>query len=185
MGWVVNATEEVDRQSQYPVIVAVCIVLTLLSMVVVGARLWIRSKSRGLASDDHMALLSEVFVVAYAILTIVRGCSVWGAYLTLGKLIMLCRDKIWPWLAYRITTEREPCHIHASQLCRKTCIPVGHQLLQDCLTDQLFASPERDCTQNIPTRGLGCHRSRVPVPCWLHTFAYLRLQSSKWHQAAT
>jgi hypothetical protein len=76
MVWVVNATEEVNSLSQYPVIVAVCIVLTVLSMVIVGGRLWIRSKSRGLAGDDHMALLSEVFVVLYAVLTIVRKCSV-------------------------------------------------------------------------------------------------------------
>ena len=72
MAWVVNATAEVDGESQYPAIIAVCIVLTALSVVVVGARLWIRSKSRGLAGDDHMAFLSEVFVVAYAALTIAR-----------------------------------------------------------------------------------------------------------------
>lgn len=75
MVWVVNATEDVNRESQYPVIVAVCTVLTVLSMVVVGSRLWIRSKSRGLAGDDHMALLSEVFVVLYAVLTIIRESS--------------------------------------------------------------------------------------------------------------
>ncbi|KAH8169517.1 hypothetical protein LIA77_10061 [Sarocladium implicatum] len=72
MGWVVNATAEVNDQSQYPVIIGVCTTLTALSMVVVGGRLRIRSKVRGLASDDHMALLSEVFVVAYASLTIAQ-----------------------------------------------------------------------------------------------------------------
>lgn len=67
-----NATAEVDDQSQYPLIIGVCTALTALSVVVVGGRLWIRSKVRGLASDDHMALLSEVFVVVYAALTIAR-----------------------------------------------------------------------------------------------------------------
>lgn len=72
MVWVKNATKEVNDQSQYPVIITVCIVLTVISMLVVGGRLWIRSKSRGLAGDDHMSLLSEVFVILYAVLTIVR-----------------------------------------------------------------------------------------------------------------
>lgn len=122
MVWVVNATEEVDRQSQYPVIVGVCIALTALSMLVVGGRLWIRSTSRGLASDDHMALLSEVFVVVYAALTIARKSRLKPRQSSnphrTGRLTFTDRNEIRPRPAYCASAEGEPRDMDAGQLRR-------------------------------------------------------------------
>ncbi|KAI9158880.1 integral membrane protein [Paramyrothecium foliicola] len=72
MGWVVNATPEVDGISQYPTIISICVVLSILSSLVVGTRLFVRHKNRGLAADDWMACLSAVFAVIYSILTIAQ-----------------------------------------------------------------------------------------------------------------
>jgi len=72
MGWVDNATPEVESLSQYPTIIAICVVLSILSITVVGARLWVRATARGLASDDWMAALSMVFALIYSILCIIR-----------------------------------------------------------------------------------------------------------------
>ncbi|RFU79456.1 integral membrane [Trichoderma arundinaceum] len=72
MGWVVNATDEINDESQYPTIIAICIVLSVFSIVIVGARLYIRFTARGLASDDWMAALSVAFALIYSILCIVQ-----------------------------------------------------------------------------------------------------------------
>ncbi|KAB5517546.1 hypothetical protein GE09DRAFT_1045320 [Coniochaeta sp. 2T2.1] len=72
MGWVDNATPEVDRDSQYPMIIAICATLSALSVTVVSTRLWIRFKNHGLAADDWMATLSMVFAFLYSILCIVQ-----------------------------------------------------------------------------------------------------------------
>lgn len=74
MPWVLNATPEVDAQSQYPTIIAICTVLSVLTILIVGARLKIRYKNRGLAADDYMAALAVVFAVTYSVLCIVRTC---------------------------------------------------------------------------------------------------------------
>ena len=76
MGWVENATPEVEALSQWPTILAVCLVLSFLSIVTVSMRLWIRFKARGLAADDWMASLSMVFALIYSVLCIVRKCNI-------------------------------------------------------------------------------------------------------------
>ncbi|KAG5912599.1 hypothetical protein E4U53_005255, partial [Claviceps sorghi] len=72
MGWVANAPPEVDDRSQWATILVVCIVLSVLSTATVSSRLWIRSKARGLAADDYMAMLSAIFALTYSILCIVQ-----------------------------------------------------------------------------------------------------------------
>ncbi|KAH7310461.1 hypothetical protein B0I35DRAFT_74526 [Stachybotrys elegans] len=72
MTWVFHASPEVEAQSQYPAIVAICTVLSLISMAIVAARLHLRFKNRGLAADDTMAILSVVFALVYSILCIVQ-----------------------------------------------------------------------------------------------------------------
>lgn len=74
MGWVDNASSEVNAESQYPTIIAICVTLSLLSITTVCARLWIRYRKHGLAADDWMATLSMVFALLYSILCIVRTC---------------------------------------------------------------------------------------------------------------
>ncbi|EFQ25973.1 ATP synthase F0 [Colletotrichum graminicola M1.001] len=72
MGWVVNATPEVEAISQWPTIIGVTCVLSFLSVTIVGSRLWIRYTARGLAADDCMSALSVVFALIYSILTITQ-----------------------------------------------------------------------------------------------------------------
>ncbi|KAK1998010.1 ATP synthase F0 [Colletotrichum falcatum] len=70
MGWVINATPEVEAISQWQTILAITCVLSFLSVTIVGCRLWIRYAARGLAADDWMSALSEVFALIYSGLTI-------------------------------------------------------------------------------------------------------------------
>lgn len=72
MPWVLNADEAINRESQYPTIVIICTVLSVLSIAIVGTRLYIRHTARGLAGDDWMAALSVLFALIYSILCIVR-----------------------------------------------------------------------------------------------------------------
>ena len=81
MAWVDNATAADDAKSDYPTIIAICIVLSILSIAVVSTRLWIRGSSRGLKADDCMAALSMVFALIYSVLCIVRECPVSRCYL--------------------------------------------------------------------------------------------------------
>lgn len=75
MGWVINVAPEVAAESQFPAIICICVVLSLLSIGTVSCRLWIRAKARGLAGDDYMAALSMVFALAYSALCIARTWS--------------------------------------------------------------------------------------------------------------
>lgn len=72
MGWVLNATEDINGQSKYPTIISICAVFSVLSTVVVGARVWLRSKARGLAADDWLSIFSAIFAIAYSAITIAR-----------------------------------------------------------------------------------------------------------------
>ncbi|RDA85741.1 hypothetical protein CP532_5957 [Ophiocordyceps camponoti-leonardi (nom. inval.)] len=72
MGWVRAASPAVEAQSQYGTIIAICIVLSVLSVATVSCRLWIRAAARGLAGDDWMAALSMVFALAYSGLCIAQ-----------------------------------------------------------------------------------------------------------------
>ncbi|KAM0322027.1 hypothetical protein ACHAQA_009770 [Verticillium albo-atrum] len=72
MGWVLNASPEVEAISQWPMIIGLCVALSFMSITVVSSRLFIRHKARGLASDDCFAALSMVFALIYSILTIVQ-----------------------------------------------------------------------------------------------------------------
>lgn len=74
MGWVLNATPEVEAASQWPMIIPVISVMTALSTIIVVLRLWTRHKARGLALDDHFSTLSMIFAIIYAALSIARGC---------------------------------------------------------------------------------------------------------------
>jgi hypothetical protein len=74
MGWVDNATPEVEAQSDYKTIIAICTVLSAFSIVIVCSRLWIRQKNHGLAADDWLSTVSMVFALIYSIMCIVRMC---------------------------------------------------------------------------------------------------------------
>ncbi|PTD08912.1 hypothetical protein FCULG_00011050 [Fusarium culmorum] len=72
MGWVLNATPEVDRSSEYPKIIGITVTLTVLALSIVTARLYIRWKARGMAGDDWMSALSMVFALIYSCICIAQ-----------------------------------------------------------------------------------------------------------------
>ncbi|KAM0505967.1 hypothetical protein D7B24_004173 [Verticillium nonalfalfae] len=72
MGWVRNASPEVEAISQWPLIIGLCVALSFMSITVVSSRLFIRHKARGLAADDYFAGLSMLFALVYSILTVVQ-----------------------------------------------------------------------------------------------------------------
>lgn len=94
MTWVNNATPTVNAISDYRTIIAICVVLSVLSIAVVSTRLWIRGSARGLKADDCMAALSMAFALIYSILCIVREC--------LGSLLLITFILIW-WTEQRLS----------------------------------------------------------------------------------
>jgi hypothetical protein len=60
MGWVYNASPEVEATSQYPVILGVCISLTILMIITVCLRLYVRAQASRLGSADYVMVVSMV-----------------------------------------------------------------------------------------------------------------------------
>lgn len=60
MGWVLNASPEVEAISQYPVILGVCVSLTVLMIVTVCLRLWVRGQASRLGAADYVMVVSMV-----------------------------------------------------------------------------------------------------------------------------
>ena len=56
MAWVLNASDEVNARSDYPTIIAVCLVLTILMTVVVVLRIYVHASVRQIGSDDCVIL---------------------------------------------------------------------------------------------------------------------------------
>ncbi|KAL2272010.1 hypothetical protein VTJ83DRAFT_1381 [Remersonia thermophila] len=70
--WVDHVTPEIDRKSDWRMIMAICISLSVVSSAVVLTRVWIRNKNHGMAADDWMSILSMIFCDAYAALCIAQ-----------------------------------------------------------------------------------------------------------------
>ncbi|KAJ5489541.1 hypothetical protein N7539_004431, partial [Penicillium diatomitis] len=60
MGWVHNASPEVEALSQYREILGVCLSLTLLMVITVCLRLWLRAQSGRLGAADYVMVFSMV-----------------------------------------------------------------------------------------------------------------------------
>ncbi|KAF4445785.1 integral membrane protein [Fusarium austroafricanum] len=72
MGWVLNATPEVNNASEYPMIIAITVSLSVLASSVVGARLYRRWKVHCLEADDWMSALSMFFALIYSSICIAQ-----------------------------------------------------------------------------------------------------------------
>ncbi|OAA70535.1 integral membrane protein [Cordyceps fumosorosea ARSEF 2679] len=72
MVFVAHGSPELDEKSQYKMIIAVCVVMSGLASIIVGARLFIRKKNNRIAADDWMSILSLIFAIAYSVLCIVQ-----------------------------------------------------------------------------------------------------------------
>ncbi|KAJ5609866.1 hypothetical protein N7528_009132 [Penicillium herquei] len=70
MGWVYNATPEVDAASEYRLILPVCITLTVLMVIIVSLRLVIRAT---LGPADWVMVVGGAFSVIYSALCIAQS----------------------------------------------------------------------------------------------------------------
>lgn len=62
MGWVYNATPEVEAASQHRLILAVCLTLTILMVLTVCLRLLLRAKASRLGAADWVMVGSMVSI---------------------------------------------------------------------------------------------------------------------------
>lgn len=79
MGWVYNATPEVEAVSDYRVILGVCLSLTVLMVVTVSLRLLVRAQASRLGAADYVMAVS--MVIPYHRLS--------GCMLTLSRYLAL------------------------------------------------------------------------------------------------
>ncbi|KEY83381.1 integral membrane protein [Aspergillus fumigatus] len=70
MGWVFGASPEIDAQSRYPVILGVCISLTLLMVATVCLRLFVRIKLGRFDASDYVMVFGMIFSIIYNALCI-------------------------------------------------------------------------------------------------------------------
>ncbi|CAG8128001.1 unnamed protein product [Penicillium salamii] len=70
MGWVYNSPPEVEAASQYPVILGVCLSLTVLMVITVCLRLFVRAQVGRLAAADYVMVMSMIFAIIYSALCI-------------------------------------------------------------------------------------------------------------------
>lgn len=70
MGWVYNATPEVEAASQYPVVLGVCLSLTILMVITVCLRLFMRAQASRLGAADYVMVMSMIFSIVYSALCI-------------------------------------------------------------------------------------------------------------------
>ncbi|KAJ5782866.1 hypothetical protein N7457_004640 [Penicillium paradoxum] len=89
MGWVYNATPEVEAASQYHLILGVCLSLTLLMVFTVSLRLYIRARAGRLAAPDYVMVVSMIFSIIYSALCISREPN----YLPQRRKCPYCRRK--------------------------------------------------------------------------------------------
>ena len=60
MGWVHNASPEVEAASQYRLILGVCLSLTALMVITVSLRLFLRARASRWAAADYVMVASMV-----------------------------------------------------------------------------------------------------------------------------
>ena len=60
MGWVHNASPEVEAASQYRLILGVCLSLTILMVFTVSLRLFLRARASRWAAADYVMVVSMV-----------------------------------------------------------------------------------------------------------------------------
>ncbi|GJP98480.1 integral membrane protein [Aspergillus niger] len=73
MGWVHHASPEVEAESQYRLILGVCLGLTLLMIITVCLRLAIRFNARRLEASDFVMLVTMIFSIIYSALCVAQS----------------------------------------------------------------------------------------------------------------
>ncbi|WPH00021.1 Hypothetical protein R9X50_00284400 [Acrodontium crateriforme] len=71
--WVINATQEVNDASQWPMIVAVTIFLSTLMVGIVSLRIYARAHvAKAIGGDDYIILVTAIFALVYNALCIAQ-----------------------------------------------------------------------------------------------------------------
>ncbi|KAM3547538.1 hypothetical protein ARSEF4850_009959 [Beauveria asiatica] len=65
---------QIDAKSSYKTIIVTCVIMSIVSIVVVGARLYLRRRSHCLEAYNCMSFSSLLFAAAYSSLCIIRTC---------------------------------------------------------------------------------------------------------------
>lgn len=60
MGWVYNATPSVEAASEYRLVLGVCLSLTVLMVITVCLRLFVRAQASRLGAADYVMVVSMV-----------------------------------------------------------------------------------------------------------------------------
>ncbi|GIK06140.1 hypothetical protein Aspvir_001783 [Aspergillus viridinutans] len=80
MGWVHNASPEIDAQSRYPLILGMCITLTVLMVITVCLRLFVRIKLGRFDAADYVMVFGMIFSIVYNALCIARKSIIYFSY---------------------------------------------------------------------------------------------------------
>ncbi|RHZ56290.1 uncharacterized protein CDV56_107890 [Aspergillus thermomutatus] len=73
MGWVHNASPEIEAQSKYPLILGVCISLTVLMIITVCLRLFVRIRLGRFGAADYVMVFGMIFSIIYNALCIAQS----------------------------------------------------------------------------------------------------------------
>ncbi|KAJ5101722.1 hypothetical protein NUU61_003944 [Penicillium alfredii] len=117
MGWVYNATTQAEAESQYGVILGVCLSLTILMVITVCLRLYVRTQARRLAAADYVMIGSMIFSIIYSALCIAReplSSSYPASFARLTKLIV-SRKSIWTRIAAQAAAQARPFDLYPMQ----------------------------------------------------------------------
>ena len=60
MGWIYNASPEVESMSNYPAIIAVCVILTFVMTLTVSTRIAVRWQQHRTGPDDYIMAIAMV-----------------------------------------------------------------------------------------------------------------------------
>lgn len=129
MTWVQNASPEVAAQSEWPLIVAVCIALSSIMTICVSLRLYVRAcMIKSLGIDDYVMIFSMVSTLAECqsthinvLLPDLRNFICW---------IMHRTNEMGTRLAHCITATSQPRSVLRNQLCWPAAVHGGHHGVQ-------------------------------------------------------
>ena len=139
MAWVVGASPELDRQSRWRAITATTLVFTVLMIMVVALRFWIRR--RILHKEDWLTLGTMVCEAAeHWLQQLIRGHTVLQHHI---QRFGHNPDEIWPRTACSSTARPELAELHVDELCLKTILSLRSCWFQVGAMYQLPPDDER------------------------------------------
>jgi hypothetical protein len=112
MGWVYNASPEVEALSRYHTILAVCISLTVVMVLVVGLRLGLRLRLGRFDASDYVMVFAMIFSIVYNALCIARKSIVLSMTYMIHPYSYNNRKPLWTGITAGVTAKGEPADLH-------------------------------------------------------------------------